>query len=192
MLRHIILATFLLVTAAVSGCRANEIESLSFGIGTMSDSPVYVTELLLDNREFIAMPTVAHGGVGSFPRTPGGTFFNSIVLPDSFTIKVMWLEIMSGRAYEAEATVNASDLAVESGNGEISVLLLPGGWLVIGSDPVPRSTKIVTRDISKICGSRRKDLDRDIKGEVNSIGKLKEALKFATDPIDAPPCEGGT
>ena len=188
MLRHIILATFLLVAMALGGCRANEIRSLSFGIGTMTDSPVYITELLLDNREFIYTPSVESSGVGSFPRTPGGTFFHSIVLPDSFTIKVTWLEIMSERAYEAQATVNASDLAVESGIGRLEVLFLPGGRMVIGSDPVPRSGKIVTRDIAEACGKRRPDLDRDIKGEVDSIAKLKEALQFATNPIDEPPC----
>ena len=188
MLRQVLLATFLLVTAAVSGCRANDIDSLSSGIGAISDNPVYVTELLLDGDGFVLVPKVSYGGADSFPRTRHTTSLSPVSLPDSFTIKGVWLEIISGRAYEAQATVNASDIAVEYGSGYLVILFLPGGRMVIGSDPVPRSGKIVTRDIAEACGKRRPDLDRDMKTEVDAIAGVKEAYQFATNPITAPPC----
>lgn len=191
MLRQSALGIFLLVTITLGGCRANEINSLASGIGAISDNPVYVTELLLNDEDFVLVPTVSYGSADSFPRTRSTTFLSPVSLPESFMIKAIWLEIISGRAYEAQTTVSASDLAVESGIGDLVILFLPGGQMVIGSDPTPRSGKIITRDIAKACGTRRPDLDRDIKGEVDSIAGVKEALKFATNPIDAPPCKGG-
>ena len=191
MLRHVILATFLLVATAVSGCRADQTISLSSGVSALSQNPVYVTELLLDDKGFVLIPTVSHGGADSFPRTSATTGL-SIALPDKFTVKATWVEIISGRAYEAQAVVNFVDLAIESGMTNIVVVLMPGGRMIIGSDPVPRSGKIMTRDIADVCGTRRPDLDRDMKTEIDAIAGVKEAYQFATNPITAPPCSEGS
>lgn len=190
MLRQVILTTLMLVAMALGGCRANDIESLASGTGAHSDNPVYVTELLLDGESFVLVPRVSAGGADSFPRASATTLI-PIALPERFTITATWLEIISGRAYEAQATVSASEIVVESGIGYLAVLFLPGGRMVIGSDPIPRSRKTVTRDIAEACGKRRLDLDRDIRPEVSAIPNLKEALEFVKDPINAVPCGEG-
>lgn len=186
-----IVAAFVIGTASLSACRSSGINSLSTGIGAMQQNPVYVLKLTADENPIFPVPAVIFSGVGSFPRVQSVSLTMPELIGDNVLVSAIWLEIMTGRAYEAEAMIDTSDLAVSAGGADLAVLLLPGGWLVVGSDPVPRSKEIITRDIAKVCGERRPDLDRNIRSEVNAIAALKEALAFAADPIDAPPCSEG-
>ncbi|WP_179379254.1 hypothetical protein [Jannaschia marina] len=185
----------LAIAAMVSvgdGCEGTpNLGDIQLGVGTPTNGPVYLLELVADDARYPLTPNVQQGGVDAFPRMSRPVWVQRKTQDAQFEVRAVWIEILSGRAYEARITVDATELAVDQLGADVVALLMPGGRMVIGSDPVPKSREVVTRDIAETCGTRRPDLDRDITGEVNAIANLREALAFATDPIEVPPCGEG-
>ncbi|MBM2578102.1 hypothetical protein JQC91_17480 [Jannaschia sp. Os4] len=184
-----------LLVALATGCAPDgerEVR-LDLAAGTRLDGPAYVTRLEAGPFTYPLVPSVARGGIGSFPRDGMGGVMQPIRrVPERFDVTVEWIELATGRAYAATIPVESADLAIGPEpllHADLSVMLHPGGRVVIGSDPVPETTQVILRDIAEGCARRRPDLDRDLSDQVDAIPRLGRALEGAT--AVAAPCGGG-
>lgn len=170
-----------------AACRADDIQRMSLGLGGYSEAPVYFTAFQIGGIGHPLLPQiVAHGG-DNFPRA-----FNAASLGapqgDLIPVSAVWIDVATGQAWEADLTVDRTALTVEMGSAEVTAIFGPGAQLVIGSDPTPVDTNVVTIDVARICGTRRPDLDRDLSGSADGIPFLREALASANRDTATTPC----
>lgn len=166
-------------------------DSLSFGVGNRIGAPIAVIRQDIGGRP-VSTPTVYYtGGADSTPRHGAG-----IVAPvpqgASIQIEATWIEVHTGQAFSASAEVAKSDLAVAAGSYDLVLVYLPGGWLVVGSDPGLVGGTYQTRDLARICGTRQPDQDRDLVAEgqaaLDEFAGLEFALGRGHDPVTAESC----
>lgn len=169
-------------------------DTLDFGLGSVTNNPVYVLEYSAEGLHYPLLPTFAPSGADGYPRSGNKIWLRRQSPSDLIEVNVAWLEVLTQRAYAFTTTIREEDITLRGTDLEISVLLLPGGEFKIISDPLPivgaKQQRI--RDLVRGCAQRRPDLDRDITGEVDAIPTLRDRIAFATNPIDAPPCGGGS
>ncbi|MBK4216916.1 hypothetical protein JJJ17_13340 [Paracoccus caeni] len=175
---------------SVAACRAEPIDRLTFGFGTDMRAPVLVVDFRINDLEpAYPLPKLSRGGADSAPRTTGGMSVETGPLPEQFEVRALWIEVASGRAYEAKAEIRRDDMASHVRTGHLDILMLPGGELLVGSDPVPTSREVITRDIARSCGTRRPDQDRDLLREPEKTARLPDMLTRFDDRLIAEPCE---
>ena len=183
----------LVLVMALGACREEVPAGIQFGFGSDMRNPVYVTDARVDTLILPnAQPVLIRGGVDSYPRSYGGNWVEVSEFPEEFVLTLDWTEIASGRAYHSEVPLRREDLAVSRGFefAILDMLMLPGGEIVIGSDPSPKDGTQITRDIAKACGKRVPERDRDFSREANMIGGMKETLETLKDPLIKAPCGG--
>lgn len=189
---------FALIAAliALPGCGGSASISFDFGIGASNRSPVLVTVMEVDGTKAYPAAAVRFSGAEGYPRQQGATSFGG-PSGESFIVRAEWTEILTGRSYLGEAQVQTGDLAVENGVADLVVLLLAGGQMIVGSDPVPKTTKVETRDIAEICAARQPSKDRVLARKVgngfeaapDAPALVGRALEFVKDPLIVQPCE---
>lgn len=192
-IRLVLCAALIALAALLTACREDLPERLTYGFGADSRNPVYLLEGHINGASLpYGALSLVWGGLDGYPRSDRVSYVNFTSLPEAFPIELLWIEVTSGRAYFAQTTIHSKDLALSAGGGSgpLDILILPGGRLVIGSDPLPEDGKLVLRDIAKTCGTRQPQQDRDIAKEADAIGGMKEMLERLKDPLIEAPCGG--
>lgn len=94
-------------------------------------------------------------------------------------LEMTWIELSSGQAYRAAATVPLSELEVSaSGAVEMQSIFAPSGLLIIGSDPLPEGTDdLRIRDVARVCGTRAPEADHDYTDTPRELPGLFEAVE---------------
>lgn len=163
---------------------------LSYGATNKLGAPVLILEQQA-GPFFVGIPVLEQSGsADSSPRRPG-SINGTVTLPDPVPIRAVWVEVLTGRAYEAQTEVSRQDIHVRDGQSPLVVVLLPGGAMVVGSDPGPLSDGPERRDLARVCGTRRPDLDRDVSTSAaieELTGYPKSSFRLDRS-LALPPCE---
>ncbi len=191
------LVGFAVAFLLLAACRDEpEIDAISFGVGTQIGAPMVVLDARVAGAPVYPAAKMAFDGSAfSFPRY-GGLALLNVSVSEPFSVSAEWIEVATGLGYEGEALLEPGDLARGSASAIMALILLPGGELVIGSDPLPTSTRVETRDLVTLCGVRRPDLDRNLMdpsdSTLNDFPVLEVVLKevTVTDAAMRPPCGG--
>jgi len=168
---------------------------MNIGFASFGGQPVVVKAFTLNgNRSGLFSDMVVDGGGDAPPRTSGsGNHLTSYRKGqgDQIAIDVSWVELASGEAWRAAATVSAADLE-RSASGAIQILpvFAPGGLLIISSDPLPASDQDQrVRDLARVCATRAPDLDQDFRSDPRALPGLWEALQTLSPQPSAQECQ---
>lgn len=189
MLARLPTAATLLLMSGYSSTAGPQSEELSFG--SLASSPVVVTGLSVNGTAFGLVPLLVDGRSDEVtPRANAGAFI--VDIPPSadgkIRIDAVWVEVMTGRAFNATAAVPARDLDLENG-AQLAPIFGPNGQMLITSDPVPSAGSApATRDLVSVCGTRSVTEDRDYRVATDSLPDLAAVIADTRPEPDHPRC----
>lgn len=166
---------------ALPGCFGDQPDSYGLSFGSYSASPVVVTRLAVNGRDFQMVPLLVDARSDEvMPRASGGLY--SLPWPKGrdgqAALEVTWVELPTSRAYTASAQVAIADLMRGASNTVyLAPVFGPNGLLLVTSDPLPQSeSDQPTRDLAQLCAARSPGDDVDYRATPDSLPDLANVL----------------
>ena len=156
------------LAALLGSCTSGEPTGLGLSFSSHASVPVVLTGYRLNGHALMTPPVpdlVAGVADVEWPRVGNGHYalaYPRGTDPDVLTLELEWVELLSGRAWRAEADVPISKLSGEAGRKvEVMPIFGADGLLIISSDPVPTSTgPEPVADVLRLCGTRVPEADQ--------------------------------
>lgn len=183
------------VLLALVGCGAGKPQIYGISFGSFAASPVVVTRLTVNGRDFRQLPLLVDARSDEvMPRANSGHYSQPLAggQGGQIELELGWVELPTGRAFAASVQVPARELQQGGArNVQLAPIFGPNGLLLITSDPVPQSRHDQqTHDLVQLCAARNPDEDRDYRTAPDSLPDLANVLAEPRPGFGDPVCPG--
>lgn len=187
-------ATTFAMLCLLAACRLGQPSKMAVSFSAYTNRPVVLTEMLVNGTAMTLVPNVVQGRADDYGRELiMGNRMLGYPKGDSgvMQLKLTWIELPHGAAYQAEIQLPLSELEYSSWSGiDFSPIFAPDGLVIIASDPpAKKGQKRITRDVARICGTRMPDLDFDYTKDPRELPGLFEALQTTKAPASLSECK---
>lgn len=169
--------------AMAGGALAGGSDQMTLAFTSRTASPVVVTAFAIEQPLAPVAPFIAAGAADlSENRVDGGA--NAIAAPRDagrdgvWVVSAQWVELPTGKAWQARAEVPVNRLSVAWGAYEVTVIFGPSGEMMIASDQTD-ATPVRRVDAARVCGARVPSADRDWRRETATFPELPAVLDYS-------------